>query len=185
MTRIHVREGDVALEPLDAIFSAAEGRMGQRSDRVLELERRAGPEFQAECRDLALVEPGGAALTGAGDLTARFVVHVGVADAKGCVTRESVGAALRAGLELASSRGCATVGVAALGNESGELSAQDCAESLMEVAREVARSGTAIEDLHFILEGEPLFRVFEMVRDAAKVEEQMKKLRDRRGGASS
>lgn len=183
MTRIHVREGDITVEPLDVIFNAAMTHPGRRSDCAREFERRAGPEFEAECRELAPLGPGEAALTGAGALTARFVVHAGVADAKGRVTREWVGAALRAGLELAGSHGCATVGVPALGTEFGELGAQDSAESLIEVAREFCQAGTSVEDLHFILAGEPLFRVFEMVHDAAKVEEQMKKLRERRGGA--
>jgi hypothetical protein len=52
---------------------------------------------------------------------------------------------------------------------------------LAEVRRYVEDRGAnaIVEEIRFVLFGEPAFRLFEMVNDAAKVEEQMRRLRER------
>jgi hypothetical protein len=56
---------------------------------------------------------------------------------------------------------------------------QRCAEILLEEARDHLGEDTCLEEIRFVLMGEPSFRIFEMVNDAAKVEEQMQRLRGR------
>ena len=59
---------------------------------------------------------------------------------------------------------------------------QRCAEILLEEARRHLAGETSLEEIRFVLFGEPAYRVFEMVNDAAKVAEQMERLRARRAG---
>jgi hypothetical protein len=49
------------------------------------------------------------------------------------------------------------------------------------VAREHLAGETSLEEIRFVLFGEPMYRLFEMANDAAKVAEQMAKLRRSRG----
>jgi hypothetical protein len=80
-------------------------------------------------------------------------------------------------LALAERRGARVLIVPGL--ESGALSQQRAAEVLLEAAR-TAPAGGALEEIRFVLAGEPLYRIYEMVNDAARVSEQMARLRQRR-----
>ncbi len=51
--------------------------------------------------------------------------------------------------------------------------AQPCAELLIALAQ---RSGS-VEEVHFALDGEPTYRIYEAVHDAARIAEQMRRLR--------
>jgi hypothetical protein len=46
----------------------------------------------------------------------------------------------------------------------------------LEEARAYTGDGTSLEEIRFVLYGEPAFRLFEMVNDAAKVAAQMERL---------
>ena len=56
---------------------------------------------------------------------------------------------------------------------------QRCAEILLEEARAHLAGETSLEEVRFVLFGEPAYRVFEAAQDAAKVREQMARLRGR------
>jgi O-acetyl-ADP-ribose deacetylase (regulator of RNase III) len=83
----------------------------------------------------------------------------------------SIRAALRDGLERARARGCRSVAVPALG-AGGRLPLQRCAEILLEEARGHLAGDTCIEEIRFVVRGEPALRVFEAVNDAARIAEQ-------------
>ncbi len=125
------------------------------------------------------IEIGASALTGAGDLPAGSVIHAAGMPPGGQANAESVRAAVRSALELASSRGFLTVALPAIGAGIGGFSLQRCAEVSLEEARRVAEAGCSMQEIRFVLYGEPAFRVFEMVQDAVKVEAQMRKLERR------
>ena len=59
------------------------------------------------------------------------------------------------------------------------FSTQRCAEVLLDVARKHQEGETSLAEIRFVLFGEPTYRVFEMTYDAAKVAEQMEKMRRR------
>jgi O-acetyl-ADP-ribose deacetylase (regulator of RNase III) len=56
---------------------------------------------------------------------------------------------------------------------------QRCAEVLLEEVREHLAGSTALEEVQFVLFGEPSYRVFEMAKDAAAVRAQLEALRSR------
>ena len=93
---------------------------------------------------------------------------------------ESVRGSLRRSLDLASERGCRTIAIPAIGAGIGGFSAQRCAEILLAEARTHLAGETSLEEVRFVLFGEPTYRVFESAFDAAKVQEQMERLRSRK-----
>jgi O-acetyl-ADP-ribose deacetylase (regulator of RNase III) len=102
----------------------------------------------------------------------------------GRVSEDSLRACLRASLALAEAKGCRTLAVPAIGAGVGGLSMQTCAEISLAEARRYAEAPVKegehrLEEIRFVLFGEPAYRIFEMVNDAAKVEAQMRRLRDR------
>lgn len=182
MTRIVLEEGDITDCHVDAIVNAANSALVLGSGVAGAIDRKAGPVVAQECAAHGPIEVGGAALTSAGELPARYVIHAAGMAPGGQVSVESLRATLRASLDLAARAGCRTLAIPAIGAGVGGLSLQVCAEtSLDEVRRYVeARGGEGpLEEIRFVLFGEPAFRLFEMVNDAAKVEAQMRKLRER------
>jgi len=179
MTRIVLIEGDITSQEVDAIVNAANSALILGSGVAGAIAEGGGPSIGEECSAHGPIEVGEAAITGAGDLPARFVIHAAGMPPGGRASEESVRSSLRAALALAEREGCGTVACPAIGAGVGGLSLQTCAEISLEEARRLVEAGSALEEIRFVLLGEPAFRLFEMVNDAAKVEAQMRKLRER------
>lgn len=92
----------------------------------------------------------------------------------GPASEDALRAAFRAGIAAAREQGATSVAVPALG--AGTLPLQRCAEILLEEARIAAADPGRIEEIRFVVSGEPAFRVFESVQDAARIAAQMEKL---------
>jgi O-acetyl-ADP-ribose deacetylase (regulator of RNase III) len=177
MTRIVICEGDICEQTVDAIVNAANSALILGSGVAGAIAERGGASIGEECRARGPIEVGQAAVTGAGDLAARIVIHAAGMPPGGQATEQSVRSSLRAALDLAQGENCETVACPAIGAGVGGLSMQTCAGISLEEAHRAADQEGSLEEIRFVLFGEPAFRIFEMVNDAAKVEAQMRKLR--------
>jgi O-acetyl-ADP-ribose deacetylase (regulator of RNase III) len=175
--RIALREGDITREAVDAVVNAANSALQLGAGVAGAIRERGGPSIQEECDRIGPIEVGAAAVTGAGALPARFVLHAATMPPGGRATEESVRSALRASLALADAQGCRSVAVPALGAGIAGFPLQRCAEVLLEEARRHLSGETGLEEIRFVLFGEPAYRVFEMVNDAAVVAASMERLR--------
>jgi len=180
--RIVLLEGDITAQAVDAIVNAANSQLVLGSGVAGAIRSRGGPSIQAECDRIGPIALGEAAVTGAGQLPARFVIHAAGMPLGGQASEASVRSALRAALARAHEHGCKTVAVPALGAGVGGVPLQRCAEILLEEARQHLAGDTSLDEIRFVLFGEPAYRVFEMVNDAAKVAAQMERLRARTTG---
>ncbi len=179
MTRIVLREGDITEQQVDAIVNAANSALKLGSGVAGAIADRGGASIAEECSALGPIGVGEAVVTAAGELPARIVIHAAGMPPGGRASEHSVRASLRAALALADREGCRTLACPALGAGVGGLSLQTCAEICLDEARRFAESGGRLEEIRFVLFGEPAFRLFEMVDDAVKVEAQMRKLQHR------
>lgn len=177
--RIVIHEGDITEAEVDAIVNAANNELTLGAGVAGAIREKGGPSIQAECDEIGPIEVGGAALTGAGDLKARFVIHAAGMPLGGAATEESIRACVRRSLELANEKGCRSIAIPAIGAGVGGFSVQRCAEVLLEEVREHLAGSTALEEVQFVLFGEPSYRVFEMAKDAAAVRAQLEALRSR------
>jgi O-acetyl-ADP-ribose deacetylase (regulator of RNase III) len=178
--RITLEEGDITAQAVDAIVNAANSALRLGAGVAGAIRAKGGPEIQKECDAIGPIEVGDAAVTGAGRLPARFVIHAAGMPPAGSATAESIRSSVRRSLELAREHGCRSVAIPAIGAGIGGFSVQRCAEILLAEARAHLAEETSLEEVRFVLFGEPAFRVFESTLDAVKVEEQMQRLRSRR-----
>lgn len=174
--RIVLREGDITAEDVDAVVNAANSQLVLGSGVAGAIRERGGPSIQAECDAHGPIAVGEAALTGAGDLPARFVIHAAGMPPGGSASEESVRSALAAALALANQQGLRSVAVPAIGAGVGGMPVQRCAEVLLGVAREHLETGSSLEEVRFVLFGEQVYRIFESVDDAQKIAVQMRRL---------
>jgi O-acetyl-ADP-ribose deacetylase (regulator of RNase III) len=180
MGRISIVEGDITEQRVDAIVNAANSALQLGAGVAGAIRARGGASIQAECDAIGAIALGDAAVTGAGDLPARFVIHAAGMHPGGRADEASVRSAMRRSLALAAERGCRSLAVPAIGAGIGGLSLQRCAEVLIEEARAHLAAATSLEEIRFVLFGEPSYRVFEAADDAARVAAQMQALRGRR-----
>jgi len=179
MGRIALVEGDITEQDVEAIVNAANSDLVLGAGVAGAIREKGGPSIQAECDAHGPIEVGEVALTSAGDLPARHVIHAASMPPGGCADEASVRASVAASLALAAEHGIRSIAFPAIGAGIGGFSLQRCAEVSFEEARRHLAGETSLEEIRFVLLGEPDYRVFEMVNDAAKVAAQMERLQRR------
>ena len=177
--RIELREGDITEQEVDAIVNAANSELILGSGVAGAIASKGGASIQQECNAHGAIEVGAAAITGAGELPARYVIHAAGMPPGGQSDEQSVRGAVRCSLELANRHGLHTIAFPAIGAGVGGFSMQRCAEVSLEEVRAHLAGETTLELVRFVLFGEPAYRVFEMVDDAARVAAQMERLKNR------
>ena len=180
--RIVLVEGDITEQDVDAIVNAANTELRLGAGVAGAILEKGGVGIQAECDAHGAVALGEAAVTGAGSLPARYVIHAAGMPPGGAATEESVRDSMRASLARAREKGCRTLAVPAIGAGIAGFGMQRCAEILLEEARSHLEGETSLEEIRFVLFGEPAYRIFEQVDDAGRIEAQLKLLA-RRGDA--
>jgi O-acetyl-ADP-ribose deacetylase len=180
VARIRIEEGDLTSARVDAIVNAANTQLLLGSGVAGAVRARGGPSIQEECDRHGPVKLGEVALTGAGGLEARHVIHAAAMELGGSASEEAVRGATRRALELASEQGFHSIAFPALGTGAGGFPLGRCAEVMLEEVQDHLRGGTSLEEIHFVLYGEPALRVFEGVHDKARIEAQLKMLRQAR-----
>lgn len=177
--RISVLEGDLTAQEVDAVVNAANSELRLGAGVAGAIAERGGPDIQAECDAMGPIPVGSAAVTGAGDLPARFVIHAASMAPGGRATAESVRASVRRALEIAAEKGCRTLAVPAVGAGVAGVGLREVAEVLLEEAERHLAGDTSLEEIRFVLFGEQAYRTFESVWDARKIAAQMERMRRR------
>jgi len=188
--RIVLLEGDITTEEVDAVVNAANSALQLGAGVAGAIREKGGPTIQRECDRHGPIAVGEAALTGAGELPARYVIHAASMAPGGQASEQSVRSSFRHALALARQHGLRSLAVPAIGAGIAGFPLQRCAEVLLEEARAHLAGGAegtanepagenSLEEIRFVLLGEPAFRLFEMVNDSAKVAAQMARLRAR------
>jgi O-acetyl-ADP-ribose deacetylase (regulator of RNase III) len=179
MGRIVLVEGDITEADVDAVVNAANSSLVLGAGVAGAIAAKGGPSIQAECDANGPIEVGDAVVTGAGDLPARHLIHAAGMPAGGAATEGSIRSSVRRSLELASEKACRSIAIPAIGAGIGGFSNQRCAEILIEEARQHLAGETTLEEVRFVLFGEPTYRIFEMAKDAEAVRAQLARLRSR------
>ena len=169
MTEISVEEGDIVRVEVDAVVNAANTELKLGSGVAGAIRESGGPEIQSECDEIGAIELGGAALTGAGELPATYVIHAASMHPGGETTEQSLRSALSESLVLARENKLRSIALPAIGTGVGGFSMQRCAEIMFEEVRRHLAAETTLEQVSFVLRGEPAYRVFEQVCDRSNV----------------
>ncbi|RKY12025.1 MAG: Appr-1-p processing protein, partial [Planctomycetota bacterium] len=108
-------EGDITEQDVDAIVNAANNHLKMGGGVAGAIRRKGGAEIQQECDRIGPIEIGGAAVTGAGKLKAKYVIHAATMGMDFRTNAEIIRAATRSTLKQAAKLGIKSLAFPALG----------------------------------------------------------------------
>ncbi len=164
--RIRLHQGDLTTFAGDVIVNAANNHLVLGAGVAGAIRRRGGPSIQEECDRHGPILVGEAAITGAGDLPCRLVIHA-AAMGDEPVTERSLVESTRAAFDLAERHACRSIALPAIGTGIGGFPIARCAALMRRETEAALERARHLEEVHFFLFGDEDFRAFAAAFDAA------------------
>jgi len=144
MAVLSVRQGDITEYDGDAIVNAANNHLQLGAGVAGAIRRSGGQSIQEECDRHGPIRVGEAAVTGAGDLSAKWIIHA-AAMGDEAVSERSIRLSTLASLKLAADRGVKRIAFPVLGSGVGGFDFKRAAEIMHDAVRESPHSASLDE----------------------------------------
>jgi O-acetyl-ADP-ribose deacetylase (regulator of RNase III) len=139
--RIVIIDGDLVEQHVDAIVNAANNDLVLGAGVAGAIRRRGGPSIQGECDARGPINVGEAAITGAGDLPARHVIHAASMTLGGRTTADSLKSSMDHSFRLAREHGVRSIAIPAVGTGIAGFPMDECGRVMAVSLRDALRSG--------------------------------------------
>ena len=160
MIKINVQQGDITQVEADAVVNAANNHLWMGGGVAGALKRAGGPEVEAEALTKGPIPVGEVAVTTAGRLSARYVIHAAVMGQDLQTSAEKIRQATQNSLLRADELGIKTIAFPALGTGVGGFPLGECARIMIGEVIQHSAVGTGLETVTFVLFDEAAFGVF-------------------------
>lgn len=160
-THVVIISGDLVEQQVDAIVNAANNDLQLGGGVAGAIRRAGGPTIQDECDAHGRVRVGEAAITGAGTLRARFVIHAASMSLGGRTTRPSLRSSMDHVFRLAHQNSVTTIAVPAVGTGIAGFPLDECARVMAESLGSALSAGWQATEVRFVLFGEDAKAPFE------------------------
>jgi O-acetyl-ADP-ribose deacetylase len=161
--KIGLRQGDLTEAEADAIVNAANNDLKLGGGVAGAIRVKGGPAIQQECDRIGTIPLGEAAITGAGQLRARHVIHAASMRLGESTSEENLRAATRNSLKRADENSLRTIAFPAIGTGIAGFPIERCAQVMLEEVRAHLGGPTALERVEFVLFDHRSLEVFERV----------------------
>jgi O-acetyl-ADP-ribose deacetylase len=148
---VDVMEGDLTQQDVDAIVNAANNDLELGGGVAGAIARAGGPSIQAACRKVGPVEVGDAAITGGGNLMARWVIHAASMRLGGRTSADTLRRSTRRSLEIAKEKGLRSIAFPAVGTGIARFPLDECARIMVEEVVAQARARSSLKEVRFVL----------------------------------
>jgi O-acetyl-ADP-ribose deacetylase (regulator of RNase III) len=159
--RIVIIAGDLVEQEVDAIVNAANTDLVLGGGVAGAIRSRGGPSIQQECDAHGPVAIGEAAVTGAGELAARHVIHAASMALGGRTTTDSLRASMNHVFRLAREQRVKTIAIPAVGTGIAGFPIDECANVMADCLSRAFADGWHPEEVRFVLFGDGARRAFE------------------------
>ena len=169
--RIIIQQGDITDMDVDAIVNAANNDLILGAGVAGAIYRKGGDSIQRECNDIGSIPVGYAAITGAGKLKARFVIHAASMGLGGVRTiAKSLRTSTAHSLRIAAERKLKSIAFPAIGTGVSGFPLDECAQIMLSEAVEHLQGETSIESVYFVLYDARARSVFQSAWDILRKE---------------
>ena len=159
--KIALRQGDLTDAEVDAIVNAANNDLMLGGGVAGAIRVKGGPAIQKECDKIGPIALGEAAITGAGRLRARHVIHAASMRLGESTSEENLRAAIRNSLMRADENSLRTIAFPAIGTGIAGFPVERCAQVMLEEVRAHLEGPTTLERIDFVLFDHRSLEVFE------------------------
>jgi len=165
---IEIIQGDITDQEVDAIINAANNDLVLGSGVAGAIRRKGGPSIQEECDRHGPIKVGEAALTGAGNLKAKYVIHAASMGFNKPTTPETLLSSTKASLIIATDKQLSSIAFPALGTGVSGFPVDKCAQIMIQVAKDHLRKNAFPKKVLFVLFDQKSAQVFKDVLSADK-----------------
>ena len=158
--RIRIFQGDLTAQDAETIVNAANNDLQLGGGVAGAIRRKGGPAIQEECDRVGPLPLGEAAVTGGGNLKARYVIHAASMRLGEPTSEENLRASTRASLLRAKELGIRTIAFPAVGTGIAGFPMRRCAEVMLEEAAAHLAGETSLQEVRFVLYDRPAYDVF-------------------------
>lgn len=163
-----IRQGDITEARVDAIVNAANNDLILGAGVAGAIRVRGGPSIQEECDRIGAIPIGEAAITGAGRLPARFVIHAASMRMGGRTTEIALRESTRNSLRRAAEHGLESIAFPAIGTGIAGFPLARCAEVMLDEVRAHLHEPTSLRKIELVLFDEAALEAFTRVFAATK-----------------
>jgi O-acetyl-ADP-ribose deacetylase len=149
--KIILRQGDLTEADAEAIVNAANNDLKLGGGVAGAIRRKGGPEIQRECDAIGSIPIGTAAMTTAGNLKARHVIHAASMQLGGPTTAESLRGSTSYALRLAAKHGLRSIAFPAVGTGIAGFPLRECAAIMLSEVVQHLSGKTSLERVEFVL----------------------------------
>lgn len=149
--KIGLRQGDLTDADVDAIVNAANNDLMLGGGVAGAIRVKGGPAIQQECDSIGTIPLGEAAITGAGSLRARHVIHAASMRLGEPTSESNLRAATRNSLKRADENSLKTIAFPAIGAGIAGFPIERCAQAMLEEVRAHLSGKTTLERVEFVL----------------------------------
>ncbi|MDO8431243.1 MAG: macro domain-containing protein [Candidatus Binatus sp.] len=160
-SKIRLRQGDLTGAPVDAIVNAANNDLMLGGGVAGAIRAKGGPSIQAECNAIGRIALGEAAITGAGWLKARHVIHAASMRLGESTSEENLRRSTRNSLKLAAENSLKSIAFPAIGTGIAGFPIERCAQVMLEEVRDHLKQSTTLELVEFVLFDQNSLHIFE------------------------
>lgn len=157
---LELLEADITEMQTDAIVNAANAQLILGGGVAGAIRRKGGPKIQQECDKTGGTFVGGAVITGAGNLKAKYVIHaVGPRMGEGSEDEKLKNATLNS-LKLADENNLKSISFPAISTGIFGFPIRSCAEIMLKTTIDYLKGQTNLELVVFCLFGKDNYNVF-------------------------
>ena len=161
LERVELRQGDITEMDVDAVVNAANNQLVLGAGVAGAIRRKGGPSIQRECGQIGPIPVGEAAITGAGELPARYCIHAASMSLGAPTTAGSLRDSVRNSLLRAEEKQLKSIAFPAIGTGVAGFPVDECARIMFEVVLQHLAEGSSLEEVCFVLYGEDAYRTFQ------------------------
>jgi len=152
-TEIEVLQGDITEQETEAIVNAANNRLIMGGGVAGAIRRKGGQEIQEECSKAGPIPIGEAAVTGAGKLKAKYVIHAATMGMDFDTDEEKIRSSVRNSLKRAEEKKIGSIAFPALGCGVGGFPERRAAEIMLEEIKAHLKefADSSLKEIVFVL----------------------------------
>jgi O-acetyl-ADP-ribose deacetylase (regulator of RNase III) len=159
--KITLFQGDITDAGVDAVVNAANTQLQLGAGVAGAIRRKGGPTIQQECDATGPISLGEAAVTGGGQLKARYVIHAASMHLGGLTTEGSLREATRNSLKRAEEKQLISIAFPAVGAGIAGFPLSRCAQVMLEEVRKHLSGPTSLQQVLFVLFDAPALSAFQ------------------------